>query len=215
MRRRLLTLAAAASFLTSPVFAQGSFEASAFCGWTVVDGFALPAPASGNSAYTRADPQNSASFGFTFGATSDLGLGVEFLWGRQATTLDVTGAGPPLSGRMNIDSYHVHVVYEFGERENRSHLFVLGGLGATHYGDVVLPPGRVAGKTRFSWAFGGGLKVYPSSRVGFRVMARFVPTYIDAGETGLRCDLTPDCWANSSAANSIQIEFTGGVLVRF
>ena len=36
----------------------------------------------------------------------------------------------------------------------------------------------------------------------------------DAGETGLRCDLTPDCWANSSVANSIQIELSGGVLIR-
>jgi hypothetical protein len=208
-------LTAVGVLLAAPTFAQDRFEVGGFCGWTVVDGYSFPPPSASGAAYTRADARDSATYGFTVGAHIDWGIGVEFLWGRQASTLDVTGTGPTLSGRMNIDSYHFHVVYEFGARENPGHMFVLGGLGATNYSGVVVPGGTAPGSTRFSWAFGGGLKVYPSRRGGFKAMARFVPTYIDPLETGLRCDLTPDCWANSGAANSIQIEFSGGVVVRF
>ena len=215
MFRSMLVLAATSVLLAAPAFAQDRFEVSGFYGWTFVDGSGFRPPPSAGASYARADARDSTSYGFTVGAISDMGLGLEFLWDRQATTLDVTGTGPTRSGRLNIDNYHLNVVYEFGLRENPAHLFVLGGFGATRYGEVVLPAGIAPGSTRFSWAFGGGVKAYPSRRVGFKAMLRFVPTYIDRLETGLRCDLTPNCWANSGAANSIQIEFSGGVIVRF
>jgi hypothetical protein len=216
MSRTVFALVAViGALLAAPARAQTRYEVGGFYGWTFVDGSAFRPPSVAGPGYAQADARDSSSYGFTVGVISDWNVGVEFLWGRQATTLDVTGAGPTRSGRMNIDSYHFQVVWESGAPESPGHLFVLGGIGATHYGDVVLSGKTAPGETRFSWVFGGGLKVYPSRRVGVKAMLRFVPTYIDAWETGLRCDLTPDCWTNSGAANSIQIELSGGVIVRF
>jgi hypothetical protein len=216
MWRTVLALTAAIGvLLAAPVAAQDRFEVSGFYGWTVVDGSAFPPPSVTGPAYVRADARDSASFGFTFGYWLTSAFEVELLWSRQPTTLDVTGNGPTRSGSMAIHNAHGLVVYHFGDPENVGRLFVFGGVGATSYGDAVFQSKTEPGSLRFSWAFGGGLKVYPSRRVGFKAMLRFVPTYIDPLETGLRCDLTPDCWANSGAANSIQIEFSGGVIVRF
>jgi len=216
MRRTVLALTAAMAVLfAAPASAQDRFEVSGFYGWTFVDGSAFPPPSVTGPAYVRADARDSASFGFTFGYWLDSTFEVEFLWSRQPTTLDVTGTGPTVSGSMAIHNAHGHVVYHFGDPESAGRLFVFGGLGATYYGDAVFQSKTEPGSLRFSWVFGGGLKVYPSRRVGFKAMMRFVPTYIAPGETGLRCDLTPNCWANSGASNSIQIEFSGGVIVRF
>jgi hypothetical protein len=106
--------------------------------------------------------------------------------------------------------------YEVSALEAAARLFLSGGLGATHYSEVVLPVGALPGKTRFSWAFGGGLKVYPSQHLGFKAMLRFVPTYTEAWESGLWCEpITPSCGANSGAQNSIQVEFSVGLAIRF
>jgi len=217
MSKNTLVLAAMIGLSAAPALAQGKFEASAFYGWAIVGGAPLPAQTTINGAsYTQADPRNGGTLGFTFGAYAESGLGLEFLWSRQATTLDVTGTGPALSGDMNIYSYHGQVVYQFGEPEQRAHLFLLGGLGATRYSDVVLTAGDVTGRTRFSWAFGGGFKFYPSRRIGVKGMLRFVPTFVEAWESGFWCEpFTPSCSANSGAPNSDQIEFSVGLVIRF
>jgi hypothetical protein len=215
MRRLILAATACLVLLAAPASAQGPVEAGGFFGWTAVDGETFPPPTASGAAYTQARPRNGGSYGFTLGLWCSPTIELEFLWDRQPTTLDVTGTGPALSGRLNIDNYHGQLLYHFRSDEDAARPFVAGGFGATHYSDVALSRGHVPGQTRFSWMFGGGLKVYPSRRVGLRAMVRFVPTYLDPGETGLRCDLSLDCWANSNAANSIQVEFSGGVLIRF
>jgi hypothetical protein len=215
MLRRRLALTVVIGLLAAPAFAQGKVEASAFYGYTVSDGVSVPATTINGASYTRADPRDSRSFGFTFGFYVTPQAEIEFLWSRQSSKLDVTGTGPKLSGDMNIGSYHVNFVYNFGEPKTVARPFVFIGVGATDYGDAAFPAKTVPGMTRFSWTLGGGIKAYPSRHVGFRAMARVVPTYIKTGGYGWWCDPYWGCTVVGNAQYSNQFEFSGGLTLRF
>src|SRR5512135_1750505 len=106
MVRRVVIGIAFVGLLASPAFAQGRVEISGSVGWTFSDGVSFTATPIGGATYTRADPKDSVSYGFTFGVYATPQAEVEFLWNRQASTLEVTGSGPTLSGDMNVDTYH-------------------------------------------------------------------------------------------------------------
>jgi hypothetical protein len=161
------------------------------------------------------DPKDSVSYGFTFGGYVNEQFEVEFLWSRQATKAEVTGSGPTLSGDMNVDNYHGNFVYNLGDRDMKMRPFVFLGVGATNYGDAKFQSKTVTGLTKFSWALGGGIKVFPSPRVGFKGMVRWTPTYIKTDGYGWWCDPFWGCAPVGNTQYSNQFEFTGGLLVRF
>jgi hypothetical protein len=215
MIRRVLVLAVMVGLFAAPALAQNKVEASVFYGYSVSDGVSFPATTINGTSYTRADPRDGQAFGFTFGVFVTPQAEIEFLFSRQASKLDVTGAGPKLSGDMSIYNYHGNFVYNFGEPEKVARPFIFVGLGATDYSDAVFPAKTVSGMTRFSWAFGGGIKAYPSKHVGFKAMARIVPTYIKTDGYGWWCDPYWGCTVVGNAQYSNQFEFSGGVTLRF
>ncbi len=216
MVRRVLIAAAFLGLLASPVLAQVKLEVSGSVGWTFSDGvsFTNATPING-SVYDRADPRDSVSYGFTFGVYVTPQAEVEFLWNRQASTLDVTGNGPKLSGDMNVDTYHGNFIFNFTEGDRIAYPFLFIGVGATNYGDATFPGKTVPGMTKFSFALGGGLKAYPSPHVGFKATARWTPTYIKTDGYGWWCDPFWGCVPVGNTQYSNQIEFSGGILFRF
>jgi len=213
--RRTPALVVAFGLMAAPVFAQARGEASGFYGWTISDGVAFDASSINGALYTRADPRDSRSYGFSVGVFFTPQAEVEFLWSRQATALDVTGAGPTRSGGMNIDNYHGHLVYNFGRPEAAVRPFIFAGLGATDYGDASFPAKVVPGLTRFTWSFGAGVKAYPSRHVGVKAMLRVVPTYVKSGGDGWWCDQSWGCSMVGDAQYANQVELSGGVVLRF
>jgi len=215
MFRRVMIAAALVGLLASPALAQSRVELSGFYGWTFSDGVSFTATAINGVTYSRADPKDGQSYGFTFGVFINPQAEVEFLWSRQSSKLEVTGAGPKLSGDMNVDNYHGNFIYNFGPAEAVARPFIFIGLGATGYGDATFPSKTLPGVTRFSWAFGGGIKAYPSKNVGFKATARWTPTYIKTDAYGWWCDPYWGCTVVGNAQYSNQIEFSGGLLLRF
>ncbi len=215
MLRQALVPTAMCVLLAAPAFAQARVEVSGFCGWTISDGIGFDAVAVNGAVYTRADPRNSVSFGASFGVFITPQAEFEFVWGRRATTLDVTGTGPVRSGDMTIDSYHGHFVYNFGEREAAVRPFIFAGLGATDYGSVSFPAKVVPGMTRFTSSFGAGVKAFPGRHVGLKVMFRALPTYVKSGGDGWWCDPSWGCTLVANAQYANQLEFSGGVVLRF
>ena len=39
-------------------------------------------------------------------------------------------------GDWSVDNYHGYIAFNFGDSESKARFYVLGGLGATHYGSV-------------------------------------------------------------------------------
>lgn len=215
MIRRSALFAVAMIVLASPTFAQGKVEVSAYVGWTISDGLVFVGTPVNGATYTSVDPRDSQAFGFTFGAYLSPKAELEFLWSRQQSALEITGSGPTLSGNMNVDNYHGNFVFHLGNSDTQARPFVFGGIGMTSYGDAKFPQATVNGLWKFSWAVGGGLKVFPSPRLGFKAMVRWTPTYIKSVGTGWWCYPWYGCVATGAAYYANQIEFSGGIVARF
>ena len=76
---------------------------------------------------------------------------------------------------------------------------------------------EIAGDTRFSSTWGGGVKAYAGENLGFRVSARWTPTYIKSEPSGIWCNpwWPWGCYVLSEADFSNQFELAGGVVLRF
>jgi hypothetical protein len=143
-------------------------EASVNLGWTFSDGVTgdnILAP-DGNI-YNSIDPKDSFAWGFTgeFFITHNAEVGFRF--NRQQSKLEVGGTTTREIGDMNVDDYHGIFSYNFGASDAVMRPFVLGGVGATHYGTVNFTFNGVdhdiLGLTKFSTTWGGGLKLRASS----------------------------------------------------
>ena len=209
MLRKLLGVCAVLACTSSPAWAQ-RFEASGNFGYTFSDGVSM-----NSTLYNRADPRDSMSYSFTFGVFATHDVEIEFLWNHQPTKIDVTGLSGKATANLRIDNYHANVVLNGGHKDGMLRPFFYFGLGAVNYSDAVFPNVTVTGLTRFSFAAGGGVKVYPAKHVGLRVAARWVPTYIKSDVYGWWCDPYWGCVPSGNTQYSNQFEISGGVTVRF
>ena len=135
-------------------------EFTGIIGWTLADGVTGdPFKAGNGQTYDKVEPQDSVNFGFSLGFFVNPKAEVGFLWRRQATKLDVSGTATTTVGNWNIDGYHGYGAYYFGDPEAKARLYLMGGLGATHYGSVSYTSAngasaKTSGGTQFSTDLG-------------------------------------------------------------
>ena len=197
-------------------------EFSAFYGWTwsggVTSDFLHQAP-NGNF-YDSVDPKDSHSWGFSGGYYVNPSMEIEFLFDRQESTLQIEGPAVTTQvGKLNIDNYDGIFSWNFGSPNSPVRPFVMFGIGATHYGEVDFgfrgQAFRIHGSTKAAASLGGGLKIYPAKNFGFRLQARWTPTYISTDSDGWWCDPFWGCYLVSDFQYSNQFETSGGITVRF
>ena len=108
--------------------------------------------------------------------------------------------------RVTVDHYQVGGLTELGT--GRARPFLTGSLGLTHYaasGDH---------EVRVSGAAGGGIKFFPTPRIGVRLDGRVFATVVDADADALAC--TPGiCIGSIDAWIVWQADFTAGLVIRF
>jgi opacity protein-like surface antigen len=162
-------------------------------------------------------PKSGYSWGFQgdYSITNRIAVGA--LWNRQQSRLrfefpfydsvDFTD--------MTVDNYHGLVIYHFADRDTNFRPFVFGGLGATRYKPRTIGDISFADEVEFSTTWGGGLKFYPASKVGFKLGVRWTPTHIRTDPSGIWCNTRFGCWVISTRVYSNQVEFGAGILLRF
>lgn len=197
------------------------FEGSGRVGWTFADGVSSSSSvtSSDGNIYNRVDPADSMSWGFTLGVFLNRNFEVEFIFDRQQTTLEASGTKTVEVDSLNIGNYHGALSYNLGSGDSSVRPYFFGGAGATSYSPLsfVGADGKareIAGQTRLSPTFGGGVKVY-KGRIGARAEVRMTPTYIKSDATGWWCDPYWGCYVTSKSQYAWQIQMTGGVTVRF
>ena len=227
MIRTAALASAALLFAAAPAMAQASkVEVSANVGWVISDGVTgQSVKAQDGNTYNELDAKDAMGYHFTFGLHATPNLQVGFLYGRQQSTLQAKGTRTLEIGDMHIDNYHVFFEYDFGGQSSIVKPFIYGGLGSTKYGDVsfnvpnVVNPAfvehTIPGQTRFSTTWGGGVKIYPTKVVGFKAEMRWVPTYIKTDAAGWWCDPFWGCYVVGDAQYSNQLDFSGGITLRF
>ena len=197
-------------------------EVSGRLGWTLSDGVSAgrSLEASDGNLYNRVDAVDSMSWGLTFGVFLTQHLEVEFLFDRQASTLQVEGTKQTDVGDLGIGNYHGVVSYHFGAKNRPFRIYAFGGAGVTSYGSVTFTPASgdsrtIDGSAKLSGTMGGGVKIYRGRNIGARIEARFTPTYIKSTDDGWWCDDYWGCYSLEQLHYAKQFEISGGVTVRF
>lgn len=162
--------------------------------------------------YANFDFKDGFTYGVSLGFSFHENFQVEAMWSREDSTLRGRVIGAPRQELFDIfvDQYHLNFLYVYGDSSMRMRPFFLAGLGVTYFN----PKPDIAGETRFSFAFGGGIKLYMSERFGLRLQGKWLPTYINN-----KSDVFYDYWYGyfvvPIAQYMNQWEFTGGIIIRF
>lgn len=196
-------------------------EASGRLGWTLSDGVSAGRgiEAGDGNVYNRVDAVDSVSWGFTLGVFLTQHLEVEFLFDREASTLQVEGTSQVDVGDLGIGNYHGVVSYNFGAESRLVRFYAFGGAGVTTYSSLTFTARNgesrtIDGGTKLSGTMGGGVKIY-RGQFGARLEARFTPTYIKSTDDGWWCDPYWGCYTLEQAHYAKQFELSGGVTARF
>jgi len=208
------------SLTATQASAQMQVEAAAGVGWTISDGVSgQTIPSGDGNLYNRVDPKDSFSWNLRLGLIEH-GAEFGFLYGRQLSSLEVSGTTKRTIGDMAVSNYHGYFGYNWGDSDAKVRPYVLFGLGATNYASVSFT--SVAGKalttsgeTQFSTTMGFGVKLFPHPKFGFQGGMRWTPTYIKSDPGGYWCDPYWGCYMVGDAQYSNQLEFGGGVIARF
>jgi len=212
----ILTLAAVPAFAQDP-----KAEVGVTFGWVWADGVSgnnVVVPGVGT--FNRVDPKDSFGWGIDVGFFVGPNAEVGFQYTQQPTTIQVSGTTTKDIGDTSAHTYHGTFAYNFGPGDSKIRPYIMGGLGATSYGDVPYTrangaSGTISGLSRFSSTWGAGVKVYGSSKVGGRFGLRWTPTYIKSDAAGWWCDPYWGCYLVGNAQYSNQFDINGGVTFRF
>ncbi len=194
-----------------------TLEIVPFYGWQFGGGFGVEDG--------RVEVKAAPVFGFLVDVRVRPDAAVEFIYSRQQTTLELrsTDALRPSAEflDLNVEYFQAGGVYEFlgddaeffdddGDKPAVRPFIVLT-LGATRFSPSLAGAGS---DWRFSLSFGGGVKVFLSRRLGFRLDARAWPTFV-AGGGAFFCSLPGGCLFAFGGSASWQASGTAGLIIAF
>jgi hypothetical protein len=114
-------------------------------------------------------------------------------------------SGPSTLWRMSVDHWQGGGLREF--QRGRVRPFLTGTLGLTRYA------AEDDSEIRFTLGAGGGVKLFPTPRVGARLDGRIFATFVDADARVIACS-PGACFLSTRADVVWQAEFTAGLVFR-
>ena len=192
-----------------PTLAQYRFEIQPFGGYKYGGGVNVGSNPFG---VNRINVDSSVSYGVTAAFNPAARLGLEFLWDRQPTHASANFNGGGSLGTkvgFTMDQYHGNLLFSLSDHGSKVEPFILVGFGASNM------HGGGSSTTKFSFGVGGGLKYFVSEHLGFRVQARYTPTYAYTTSGGIWCNWWGVCWSIPNDHFINQGDVTGGVILRF
>jgi hypothetical protein len=149
------------------------------------------------------DVDGAPTLGLAVDVPFSAGGQVEALFTREQARFSRPGLP---SATASIDHWLIGGLQELSG--GRARPFLTGLLGLTRYateGDSEI---------RFAVSVGGGVKLFPQSRVGLRLDGRAFTTIVDAGAHGYACAPGRTCFLAIHADVVWQAEFTSGIVIR-
>ena len=200
--KKLIILGLLATLFLVPqqAFSQNGIELSGYTGWMLGGKVNLY-----NGSLKIEDGQN---WGITLSLPIAPGMKAELMYNRLVSDLTVReyGNAPYVYTKVATQYFHVGAVKELMS-EGMVRPYGTGSMGAAIFSDR---EGFDSDRWRFSVGLGGGLKIFPTERIGFRLQARMlVPLYFNGiwfgtGGAGV-----------STSSTIVQGDFTGGIILAF
>jgi len=206
MRHSLLLVLGILLFIALPLGAQPVMEITPTFGYTFggsFDELGLP-----DSVVESVNVNDNASYGLIFDIGNENGA-FEITWSRLDSDLEGRGgAADGVKLDYSQDNFQFGYVGYFGGDGPETKAFWNASLGFTDF--------DIAGQssdTKFSAALGIGLKHQFNDRIGVRVGARWMPTYINTDDAYLVCD-PYFCYTVGDDNYIYQTELTAGLVIR-
>ncbi|MEN8168058.1 MAG: outer membrane beta-barrel protein [Pseudomonadota bacterium] len=200
-KRHIFLLLLFMSLQAGQLAAAAEYELIPFAGYRF--GGSLDEEESGNSV----DLEEGGSWGFIIGSEASNTTRYELLYSRQNSGLTET-TDPNNAFGLAIHYLHLGGTADVYQEEFTS--FVSGGLGLTHMNP---DSDGLVNETFFSLSLGGGLKWYPTERLGVRLELRGYGT-LTSGESSLFCG-EGSCNFRISGDLIPQFETNLGLIFRF
>ena len=109
-------------------------EVSGYGGWTFSGGIPIDTIEFEGQTFNRISPKSGGSYGVPFGVLVTENVEVEFALDQQRSALEASGRGSKREFTdMNVNNYHVNLVYNWGDDRDVMRPFIFGGVGATQY----------------------------------------------------------------------------------
>ena len=183
------------------------------------------APSGEAPVFVEVRPKSTMSWGIDAGYFVKEKIQVGALFSNQKSELQYTveTTFKQVGEGLDVQNFMGTVAYHTGWSYSRTRFYVLGGLGATRYGEVTLVGAdgltvQTSGKSKFATTWGAGAKYYPSEKVGIRAGFRWTPANL--GETADEWLCSP-YWPVACAVSgdntqyAHQYEISVGVVIRF
>jgi hypothetical protein len=184
------------------------FDFTPFIGYRTSMSFPVEPHVSGTNPRVVLDA--SPGYGVSFGMRLEEDALVEIRWARQDSYVHSQDISPPIPRqRVILNQFHGDFSREYivDERRPWARPFVLLSVGGTHISkstDITF--------TRFSFGIGGGVRLYPSRHLGFKIQAEWVPVFVDP-QVAFICGA--GCIVHVGGTASSQGEVFVGPIVRF
>jgi hypothetical protein len=156
------------------------------------------------------DVDGAPALGVAFNVPLSNGYQIEGLFTHQQA--DVTSLAQPLASpvrrSISVDHWQGGGLQEFDIERPQVRPFLTGSLGLTRFaaeGDSEI---------RFSLAAGGGVKLFPSPKLGVRLDGRVFATFVDADTRAVACG-GGTCFVGLNLHVVWQAEFTTGLVFKF
>ena len=162
-------LAALVMLPASLAFAQEpNVEISFFGGYTFSEGIKTDPGSLVGAVIDEVNPTSGPSYGVGVDVFVTDVASIGFRLGRQDSNLEVKGTTTRELASMTLNHYHGVFTYHFGSSDLVQPFF-FGGAGVTDvsFGDVM--GFAIEGDSKLSSTWGGGVKVFPTPRVGLPV----------------------------------------------
>jgi opacity protein-like surface antigen len=110
---------------------------------------------------------------------------------------------------LKVGQLHGNFLFEKIRYGTKTQPYFLLGLGATFF----QPDGGFDGKTNFSFALGGGVKINAGEKLGLKIQAKYNPTTLSSDFGGVWCDPFY-CYEVADPEYLDQGEFTAGLMYK-
>jgi len=153
------------------------------------------------------DTDGAPAFGVTVDVPLYNGLQVEGQVSRQRATVmaPVGPFGQPENWHITVDDWLAGGLQEYAT--GRARPFAIGMVGLTRYA------GEGDSEIRFTLSGGGGVKLFPTSRLGVRLNGQIFSTFVYANATARACG-PGVCLTHVTVDLVWQIEFTAALIVK-
>jgi len=156
------------------------------------------------------DVDGAPALGVSFDVPLSDGYQIEGMYTHQQADVSILQPlAPPTSRHISVDHWQGGGLQEFDIGRTDVRPFLTGSLGLTRFA------AEGSSEIRFSVAAGGGVKLFPSPRLGVRLDGRVFATFVDADAHTVACASPGTCFIGLNLHVVWQAEFTTALVVRF